>query len=260
MRASRASWPTSITASRAGRPRPSPPAARARRTCRSRSANAFLDSVPFMAVTGNVPTSQFNRGAFQEMYRHYQADFPSTVRTDVQEGVPADPRRDGAARGAPGLEDHDQRPPRSRRARRALRRLHGGGCRRSAERDRLERQYLQPLRRRSRRRGEGGRHAAIRRAAGHHRGAGRALWRRCAGAEAAGGASADSGGGFRQRHGRASTAIIRSRSASSRAPATIRPTTPRARPTCCSRSASASTTAPRARGSPAIPSPSRRQN
>jgi acetolactate synthase-1/2/3 large subunit len=44
-------------------------------------ANAFLDSVPFMAITGNVPTSQFNRGAFQELYRHYQADFPSTVRS-----------------------------------------------------------------------------------------------------------------------------------------------------------------------------------
>src|SRR5215470_14131872 len=44
-------------------------------------ANAFLDSVPFMAVTGNVPTAQFNRGAFQELYRHYQADFPSTVRS-----------------------------------------------------------------------------------------------------------------------------------------------------------------------------------
>jgi acetolactate synthase-1/2/3 large subunit len=44
-------------------------------------ANAYLDSVPFLAVTGNVPTSQFNRGAFQEMYRHYQADFPSTVRS-----------------------------------------------------------------------------------------------------------------------------------------------------------------------------------
>src|SRR5207253_7483886 len=43
--------------------------------------NAFLESVPFMAVTGNVPTSQFNRGAFQELYRHYQADFPSTVRS-----------------------------------------------------------------------------------------------------------------------------------------------------------------------------------
>jgi acetolactate synthase I/II/III large subunit len=44
-------------------------------------ANAYLDSVPFMAITGNVPTGQFNRGAFQELYRHYQADFPSTVRT-----------------------------------------------------------------------------------------------------------------------------------------------------------------------------------
>src|SRR3954451_1531019 len=43
--------------------------------------NAFLDSVPFLAITGNVPTSQFNRGAFQELYRHYQADFPSTVRS-----------------------------------------------------------------------------------------------------------------------------------------------------------------------------------
>jgi acetolactate synthase-1/2/3 large subunit len=44
-------------------------------------ANAYLDSVPFLAVTGNVPTSQFNRGAFQELYRQYQADYPSTVRT-----------------------------------------------------------------------------------------------------------------------------------------------------------------------------------
>ena len=43
-------------------------------------ANAFFDSVPFLAITGNVPTSQFNRGAFQETYRHYQADFPSTVQ------------------------------------------------------------------------------------------------------------------------------------------------------------------------------------
>jgi acetolactate synthase-1/2/3 large subunit len=43
-------------------------------------ANSFFDSVPFLAVTGNVPTSQFNRGAFQETYRFHQADFPSTVR------------------------------------------------------------------------------------------------------------------------------------------------------------------------------------
>src|SRR5262249_14322890 len=43
-------------------------------------ANAYFDSVPYLAITGNVPTSQFNRGAFQETYRHYQADFPSAVR------------------------------------------------------------------------------------------------------------------------------------------------------------------------------------
>src|ERR1043166_1128875 len=44
-------------------------------------ATAYLDSVPFLAVTGNVPTSQFNRGTFQEMYRQNAADFPSTVRS-----------------------------------------------------------------------------------------------------------------------------------------------------------------------------------
>jgi acetolactate synthase-1/2/3 large subunit len=44
-------------------------------------ATAYLDSVPFLAVTGNVPTSQFGRGAFQELYRHQHADFPSSVRT-----------------------------------------------------------------------------------------------------------------------------------------------------------------------------------
>src|SRR5215470_8080734 len=44
-------------------------------------ARAYLDSIPFLAVTGNVPTSQFNRGAFQEMYRQNAADFPSTVRS-----------------------------------------------------------------------------------------------------------------------------------------------------------------------------------
>ncbi len=43
-------------------------------------ANAYLDSVPFLAITGNVPTTQFGRGAFQELYRRYQADFPSTVQ------------------------------------------------------------------------------------------------------------------------------------------------------------------------------------
>src|SRR5215510_12714762 len=31
--------------------------------------------------SANLPISQFNRGAFQELYRHYQADFPFTVRS-----------------------------------------------------------------------------------------------------------------------------------------------------------------------------------
>jgi hypothetical protein len=44
-------------------------------------ANAYLDSVPFLVVTGNIPTTQFGRGAFHELYRHYQADYPSTVRS-----------------------------------------------------------------------------------------------------------------------------------------------------------------------------------
>src|SRR5215831_3742731 len=43
-------------------------------------ANAYLDSVPVLAVNGNIPTTQFSRGAFQELYRQYQADYPSTVR------------------------------------------------------------------------------------------------------------------------------------------------------------------------------------
>src|SRR5271154_7104175 len=34
----------------------------------------------FRCALPGGPTSQFNRGAFQELYRHYQADFPSTVR------------------------------------------------------------------------------------------------------------------------------------------------------------------------------------
>lgn len=47
-------------------------------------ANAYLDSVPFMAITGNIPTNQFSRGAFQELYRHRQADFPSMVQASCK--------------------------------------------------------------------------------------------------------------------------------------------------------------------------------
>ena len=47
-------------------------------------AVAQTDSSAFLAITGNVPTSQFNRGPFQEINRHYQADFPNVVRPVVK--------------------------------------------------------------------------------------------------------------------------------------------------------------------------------
>ncbi len=47
-------------------------------------AAAMMDSSAFFAITGNVPTSQFNRQPFQETGRHYQGDFPSVVRPYVK--------------------------------------------------------------------------------------------------------------------------------------------------------------------------------
>ena len=47
-------------------------------------ANALSDSSAFLAITANVPTSQFNRGPFQEIHRHYQADMPSVIRPVVK--------------------------------------------------------------------------------------------------------------------------------------------------------------------------------
>ncbi|WP_108610755.1 thiamine pyrophosphate-binding protein [Aminobacter sp. MSH1] len=47
-------------------------------------ACAQADSSTFLAITANVPTSQFNRGPFQESYQHFQADFPSVVRPYVK--------------------------------------------------------------------------------------------------------------------------------------------------------------------------------
>src|SRR5438445_12536308 len=44
----------------------------------------MMDSSAFVAITGNVPTPQFNRGPFQETYRHHQADFPSVIRPYVK--------------------------------------------------------------------------------------------------------------------------------------------------------------------------------
>lgn len=52
-------------------------------------ANALLDDSAFLAITGNVATNQFNRGTFQEVHRHYQADFPSTIRPYVKRSFQA---------------------------------------------------------------------------------------------------------------------------------------------------------------------------
>ena len=42
--------------------------------------NAFYDSSAFIAITGQVATNQYDSGALQEEYRHYQADFPSVAK------------------------------------------------------------------------------------------------------------------------------------------------------------------------------------
>jgi acetolactate synthase-1/2/3 large subunit len=47
-------------------------------------ACAMMDSSALVALTGNVPTPQWNRGPFQETYRHHQADFPSVIRPYVK--------------------------------------------------------------------------------------------------------------------------------------------------------------------------------
>lgn len=47
-------------------------------------AVAISDSSALLAITANVPTSQFNRSPFQEINRHFQADFPNIIRPVVK--------------------------------------------------------------------------------------------------------------------------------------------------------------------------------
>lgn len=47
-------------------------------------ACAQADSSAFLAITANVPTSQFNRGPFQETYQHGQANFPDALKPFVK--------------------------------------------------------------------------------------------------------------------------------------------------------------------------------
>ncbi|MGO9632779.1 MAG: thiamine pyrophosphate-binding protein [Steroidobacteraceae bacterium] len=52
-------------------------------------ACAFFDSSPMLAITGNIPTQQFNRGPFQEFGHHYQADFVNAMRPYVKRSFQA---------------------------------------------------------------------------------------------------------------------------------------------------------------------------
>ena len=47
-------------------------------------ACALSDSSAVLAITANVPTSQFNRSPFQEVNKHFQADFPNIIRPVVK--------------------------------------------------------------------------------------------------------------------------------------------------------------------------------
>lgn len=52
-------------------------------------ACAMADSSAVFAITGNVPTQQFNKGPFQEIGYHYQADYVSAMRPYVKRSFQA---------------------------------------------------------------------------------------------------------------------------------------------------------------------------
>jgi acetolactate synthase-1/2/3 large subunit len=52
-------------------------------------AGAMYDSSAMLAITGNVPTSQFNRGPFQESGKYFQGDFPGVIRNYVKRSFQA---------------------------------------------------------------------------------------------------------------------------------------------------------------------------
>lgn len=52
-------------------------------------AGAMYDSSALLAITGNVPTSQFNRGPFQESGKYFQGDFPGVIRHYVKRSYQA---------------------------------------------------------------------------------------------------------------------------------------------------------------------------
>ena len=90
-------------------------------------AAAMMDSSAFFAITGNVPTSQFNRQPFQETGRYFQGDFPSVIRPYVKRSyqptrVDMVPLAVRQALGADAV-----RPPGPGQPRRAAQRVRRGG-------------------------------------------------------------------------------------------------------------------------------------
>ncbi len=136
-----ASWPTSITASPASRPRPSPPAGPARPICRSASPTPFsirCRSSPSPATCRRASSTAAPSRNSTGTTRPTSLDGARLL----QARVPADPRRNGAARHPAGVENHGDRPPRPGRARRAVRYLQGGRGHRDAGPGGVDRQHL----------------------------------------------------------------------------------------------------------------------
>ena len=77
-------------------------------------ACAFMDSSALLAITANIPTSQFNRAAFQETYRHFQADFPSVIRPVREAELAAHAHRHAAHCAPAGVRHHAGRAARAR--------------------------------------------------------------------------------------------------------------------------------------------------
>ena len=118
---------------------------------------AMSDSSAMLAITANVPTQQFNRSPFQEINRHFQADFPNIIRPVVKRSfqptrvdmLPLALRQAMTTMlsGRPGPvnvdvpfnvfqeEDDVEVPPAAPRARRPAQRRLAGGDRRRARHD-----------------------------------------------------------------------------------------------------------------------------
>ena len=81
--------------------------------------NAFYDSSAFIAITGQVATNQYDSGALQEEYRHYQADFPSIAKVIIEAELPGAERRGPRQVPAEGVQARAHRPARPGAHRRA---------------------------------------------------------------------------------------------------------------------------------------------